>query len=42
LKKELNPFVTGNFTPDMVAKANKDRARDWKYTTLPDIFVTKS
>lgn len=26
----------------MVAKANKDRARDWKYTTLPDIFVTKS
>jgi hypothetical protein len=42
LKKELNPFITGNFTEEMVARANKDKAREWKYTTLPDIFTTKS
>ncbi len=42
LRKELNPFVTGNFTEDMIARANTDMAREMKYYTLPDLFTTKT
>ena len=26
----------------MIARANTDLAREWKYYTLPDLFTTKS
>ena len=42
LRKELNPFVTGNFLPDQIESANNDLAKKWKHYTLPDIFETKT
>ena len=42
LLKELNPFIYGNFHPDIVEIANSDLAKKWKQYALPNLYLTKS
>ena len=42
LKRELNPFLQGNFTAGAIADADKDLARTWKFSTLPYLLLNRS
>lgn len=42
LRKELNPFVYGNFNDESIAHAKEDLAMEWKHMALPNMFLNKS
>lgn len=42
LKKELNPFIEGNFNELAIGDADRDLANEFKYSNLPDLNLSKT